>query len=97
MGMASYTPGIDVSRYEGEIDWKQVAAAGYRFAVIRATVGNYYTDPRLYSNWAAAKEVGLLVSAYHVLVATNYADKQIDWLFFHSWKSKIRFSFDTGY
>ena len=41
------TPGIDVSRYQGEIDWKKVAAAGYKFAVIRATVGDYYTDRRI--------------------------------------------------
>ncbi len=75
------TPGIDVSRYQGEIDWKKVAAAGYKFAVIRATVGDYYTDPRFYTNWTAAKKALLLVSAYHVVVPTRYADKQIDRLF----------------
>lgn len=72
------TPGIDVSRYQGEIDWKKVASAGYRFAVIRATIGDYYTDPRFYTNWSEARSAGLLVSAYHVVVATNYAKKQID-------------------
>jgi lysozyme len=79
--MASYTPGIDVSRYEGDINWKKVAAAGYRFAVIRATVGDYYTDPRFYSYWTDAKSAGLLVTAYHVVVATNYAEKQISRFF----------------
>lgn len=73
----AYTPGIDVSRYQGEIDWEKVAAAGYKFAVLRATIGDYYTDPRFYSNWSGAKAAGLLVSAYHVVVATNYAQKQI--------------------
>jgi lysozyme len=77
----TYTPGVDASRYDGEIDWKKVYAAGYRFAVIRATVGDYYTDPRFYTNWDGAKNAGMLVSAYHVLVATNYADKQISRLF----------------
>jgi GH25 family lysozyme M1 (1,4-beta-N-acetylmuramidase)/uncharacterized protein YraI len=71
------TPGVDASRYDGEVDWKQVAAAGYRFAVLRATVGDYYTDPRFYTNWQAAKDAGILVSAYHVLVATNYANTQV--------------------
>ncbi len=79
--MATYTAGIDVSRYEGEIDWKQVAAAGYRFAVIRATVGDYYTDPRFYTYWTDAKAAGLLVSAYHVVVSTKYAENQISRLF----------------
>jgi GH25 family lysozyme M1 (1,4-beta-N-acetylmuramidase) len=73
----TYTPGIDVSRYDEEIDWKMVAAAGYKFAVLRATVGDYYTDPRFYTYWNDAKAAGILVTAYHVIVATNYADKQI--------------------
>jgi GH25 family lysozyme M1 (1,4-beta-N-acetylmuramidase)/uncharacterized protein YraI len=72
----AYTPGIDVSRYEGEINWALVASAGYRFAVIRATVGDYYTDPRFYINWNGARGAGLLVTAYHVVVATRYADAQ---------------------
>jgi GH25 family lysozyme M1 (1,4-beta-N-acetylmuramidase)/uncharacterized protein YraI len=77
----TYTLGVDASRYDNEIDWKQVYAAGYRFAVIRATVGDYYTDPRFYSNWDGAKNAGMLVSAYHVIVATNYASTQINRLF----------------
>ena len=77
----TYTPGVDASRYDGEIDWKKVYAAGYRFAVIRATVGDYYTDPRFYTNWDGAKNAGMLVSAYHVIVATNYANTQINRLF----------------
>ena len=75
----TYTPGVDASRYDNEVDWRKVYAAGYRFAVLRATVGDYYTDPRFYVNWTSAKEAGLLVSAYHVIVATKYADKQIAW------------------
>ena len=77
----TYTPGVDASRYDNEIDWKQVYGAGYRFAVIRATVGDYYTDPRFYTNWDGAKNAGLLVSAYHVIVATNYASNQVNRLF----------------
>lgn len=71
------TPGIDVSRYQGEIDWKKVAAAGYKYAAIRATVGDFYTDPRFYTNWTNAKKAGFLVVAYHVVVPYNYGDKQI--------------------
>lgn len=71
------TPGVDVSRYQGDIDWKKVAAAGYKFAAIRATVGDYYTDPRFYTYWTDAKKAGLLVLAYHVVVPKNYGDKQI--------------------
>ena len=78
----SRAPGVDVSRWQGEIDWRKVAAAGYRFAVLRATVGNYYTDPRFYVNWEAARDAGLLVSMYHVVAPERPADSQID-RFFH--------------
>lgn len=74
-------PGIDVSRWQREIDWEKVAAAGYRFAVIRATIGNYYTDPRFYVNWDGAREAGLLVSAYHVLAPERPADSQMERFF----------------
>ncbi len=73
----STTPGIDVSRWQGEINWGMVAAAGYRFAIIRATVGNYYTDPRFYDNWSGARGAGLLVSAYHVVTPEHSAESQI--------------------
>lgn len=75
------TPGIDVSRWQGEVDWNQVASQGYRFAVIRATVGDYYTDPRFYENWRGAHEAGLLVSAYHVVKPKQPVDAQIDRFF----------------
>lgn len=63
----SRRPGIDVSTYQGEINWKRVVAAGYRFASIRATLGNDRTDSRFYANWKGARDAGLLVSAYHVV------------------------------
>lgn len=75
------TPGIDVSRYQGDIDWSRVAAGGYRFAIIRATVGNYYTDPRFYENWRGAQDAGLLVSAYHAVKPCHSAESQINRLF----------------
>jgi lysozyme len=77
----SRTPGIDVSHYQGEINWHRVAAAGYRFAVIRATIGDYYTDPRFYVNWRDAKAAGLLVSAYHAVRPGRPVDSQIDRFF----------------
>ncbi len=75
------TPGIDVSRWQGEIDWRVVAAGGYRFAIIRSTVGDYYTDPRFYENWRGAQDAGLLVSAYHVVKPKTSAEAQITRLF----------------
>lgn len=75
------TPGIDVSRWQGKINWEMVAAAGYRFVLIRATIGDYYTDPRFYVNWSGARDAGLLVSAYHVVTPGRAVDSQTDRLF----------------
>ncbi len=74
-------PGIDVSRWQREVAWAKVASSGYRFAVIRATIGNYYTDPRFYVNWDDARQAGLLVSAYHVVAPERPADSQMDRFF----------------
>jgi GH25 family lysozyme M1 (1,4-beta-N-acetylmuramidase) len=69
--------GIDVSRWQGKIDWTKVAAAGYHYAIIRATIGDDYTDPRFLENWHGAQNAGLLVSAYHVIAPKAAAERQI--------------------
>ena len=69
--------GIDVSRYQGTINWPAVAGAGYKFAIIRATAGNYYVDPLFESNWDGAQAAGLQVGAYHVVRADNTVESQL--------------------
>ncbi|MEM9175097.1 MAG: GH25 family lysozyme, partial [Myxococcota bacterium] len=46
--------GIDVSHHQGRIDWRQVGAAGIRFAFIKSTEGESLQDPRFAHNAAAA-------------------------------------------
>jgi lysozyme len=60
-----YTCGIDVSHYQGEVDWAAVAEAGVRFAFIKASDGVDDVDPLFHQNWAGAKGAGILRSAYH--------------------------------
>jgi lysozyme len=57
--------GIDVSRHQGPIDWAAVAAAGIRFAFIKATQGATLRDVRFTENWLRARQHGLLRGAYH--------------------------------
>jgi lysozyme len=62
--------GIDVSRYQGGIDWKAVAGMhekGVRigFAFIKATEGVGLTDPRYLKNWRLAARNGIPRGAYH--------------------------------
>jgi len=60
-------PGIDVSHFQGEVDWGAVAAAGVRFAFIKATEGLDDVDPRFARNWQQSGAAGLLRGAYHFL------------------------------
>lgn len=57
--------GVDVSHYQGEIDWQELAAQDISFAYIKATEGTTYTDDCFKKNWAAASETELAVGAYH--------------------------------
>ena len=62
-----YVYGIDVSRYQGDIDWAQVAASGVKFAILRAgsqNSGGPYIDPYFEQNYAGAKAAGIAVGAY---------------------------------
>ena len=59
------TEGIDVSHWQNTIDWTQVAAAGKRFAFMKASEGTTLADPTYSMNRAQAKAVGLYVGAYH--------------------------------
>lgn len=61
--------GIDVSRYQGEIDWQQVRAAGIEFVFVRvgyrsAKDGSLNEDIRARENLRGAKEAGLKIGAY---------------------------------
>lgn len=73
-------PGIDVSFWQGIINWPQVVEAGYRFVFIRATMGTKATDvdERFFLNWNGAKAAGLLVSAYHLVKPDLPAADQIE-------------------
>lgn len=57
--------GIDVSHWQGAIDWVQVAEAGVKFAFLKATEG-LVVDPMLKLNAQGAKAAGIPYSLYHV-------------------------------
>lgn len=57
--------GIDVSHYQGTVDWQEVRQAGVEFAFAKATDGLTWTDPQFAANWPAMKAAGLLRGAYH--------------------------------
>lgn len=65
--------GIDVSHWQGSIDWNKVKVDGKHYAFIKATEGTRNKDAKFIFNIKGAKAAGLLVGAYHFLNATSPA------------------------
>ncbi len=68
--------GIDVSHYQGDVDWLQVAAAGVQFVFIKATEGRNKPDARFAGNWDHARDAGLFTGAYHFMRTTSSGKDQ---------------------
>ncbi|HEX3456127.1 MAG TPA: glycoside hydrolase family 25 protein, partial [Gaiellaceae bacterium] len=57
--------GLDVSNYQGSINWTKVAKAGYRFAFGKATEGTSYNDKTYTTNRNGSEAAGMVFGAYH--------------------------------
>lgn len=57
--------GIDVSSYQGVIDWKELSDEDISFAFIKATEGSSFVDKRFAYNFEEAQNTHLAVGAYH--------------------------------
>lgn len=68
--------GIDVSKYQGNVDWNKVKASGKDFAIIRAGYGKYASqeDPYFDQNMKNAKAAGVACGAYWFSYAESVAD-----------------------
>ncbi|NGO51046.1 glycoside hydrolase family 25 protein [Allomesorhizobium camelthorni] len=71
--------GVDVSRWQREIDWPKLRSQGANFAYIKATDGGDHLDPMFRKNWRAAGEAGLRRGAYHFFYWCRTAGEQADW------------------
>ena len=58
-------PGLDVSSWQGNVDWTAVAAGGGRFAYVKATESTTYVNPYFTQQYMGAYQVGLVRGAYH--------------------------------
>ena len=56
--------GLDVSEFQGEVDWERVKAAGYKFAMLRAGYGYNTVDKQFRRNASECNRIGLPVGAY---------------------------------
>jgi lysozyme len=70
--------GVDVSSYQGEIDWPVLAGQGIDFAWIKSTEGSGSVDPAFARNWEDARDTDLVVGAYHFLSFESPGETQAD-------------------
>lgn len=68
---------IDVSHYQGAIDWKEARGGGIRIAMIKATQGVKFIDPMFEAHKAGAESVDIAVIPYH-FVEQGMSDLQAE-------------------
>lgn len=71
--------GVDVSKWQGTVDWPTVLGSGASFAFIKATEGADHTDDRFMENWRAAGAAGMPRGAYHFYYFCSSAADQAAW------------------
>ena len=71
--------GVDVSRWQGNMDWDTLRQQGANFAFIKATDGGDHVDPMFRKNWNGAEAAGIRRGAYHFFYWCRVASEQADW------------------
>ncbi|WP_051630789.1 glycoside hydrolase family 25 protein [Afifella pfennigii] len=71
--------GIDVSKYQGDIDWAKVRDDDIRFAYMKVSEGGDHVDERFYENWEKAARAGVPRGAYHFMYWCRTASEQALW------------------
>lgn len=70
--------GVDVSAYQGDIDWDVLTKQNIRFAFIKATEGSSFVDPHFHDNYENAAKTGIRVGAYHFFSFDSGGDTQAE-------------------
>lgn len=91
--------GIDVSRYQGEIDWKKVKASGVQFAMLRAGYGRFdaQKDAQFERNYKEAKAAGVPVGAYLYSYAKSVEDARNEAKVFLQWVKGKQFAYPLAF
>ena len=71
--------GIDISKYQGDIDWPKLRAHDISFVYIKATEGGDHMDERFQDYWRSASRHGIPRGAYHFYYFCRSAAEQARW------------------
>lgn len=70
--------GVDVSAYQGEIDWQKLSGEDIKFAFIKATEGSGYVDDKFSQNYENALKTDLRIGAYHFFSYDSSGETQAE-------------------
>lgn len=79
---SDYFRGIDVSKWQGDINWKKVAKEDIDFVMIRSSYGYEDVDPKLKKNVAGCKKYDLDYGFYHYTYAKSISESRKEAKFF---------------
>jgi lysozyme len=74
------TKGVDVSYYQGTVDWGAVKTSGRAFAFVRVSDGLKYPDSKFTQNWSGTKAAGILRGVYQFFRPGQDPVAQADYL-----------------
>ena len=75
--------GVDISVWQGEVDWDAARANGVSFAYLKATEGGDHIDPAFLHNWQTTAAAGIPHGAYHFFYHCRPAIQQARWFIAH--------------
>lgn len=99
---ANITMGIDVSKYQGTINWSEVKASGVDFAMIRVgyrakSTGEIFEDPTARYNMQEAQAAGIMIGAYFFSSAVTEEEARAEAAFTKDMIAKYRITYPVAY
>ncbi len=99
---ADITLGIDVSKYQGTIDWEKVKAAGVDFAMVRVgyrakATGEIFEDPTARYNMQEAGAAGIKIGAYFFSSAVTKEEAQAEAAFTEEIIAKYKITYPVAF
>ena len=94
--------GIDVSKYQGKIDWSKVKESGVEFAMIRVgyrakSTGEIFEDPTARYNMQEAQNAGIMIGAYFFSSAVTQEEARAEAAFTKDIIAKYKITYPVAY
>jgi hypothetical protein len=73
--------GIDLSHWNGKVDFEKVKSSGIDFVILKATEGDGFLDKTFDYNWRSSLDNDLVVMPYHFFRSNIKGNPQVEWFF----------------